>query len=61
MTDRELIALMAAAVYPCVDADGSTLTDTQMAVQAARFILAEVDQQFEQHRAVQLHGVISDV
>lgn len=43
MTDREIVGLMAALLWPYVDADGTTPARNPMAVQHARELLAEVD------------------
>jgi hypothetical protein len=48
MTDRELLALMAASISPHIDASNSSLTLEHLAVNRARDILAEVDHQLAQ-------------
>lgn len=45
MTDRELIALMAASVWPAINSYGKTLSDRELAVNVARDLLDEVDRQ----------------
>lgn len=43
MTDRELIALMAAAIYPHLGDNNSMKTDAAIAVDVAVTLLAEVE------------------
>jgi len=45
MTDREIIALMAASIWPAIDNSNSTLTSRELAVNVARDLLREVDRQ----------------
>jgi hypothetical protein len=44
MTDRELLGLMAAAVWGHIDTHGGTKTVSEIAVEAAREILTDIDE-----------------
>jgi hypothetical protein len=47
MSKRELLALMAAAIWPHVQASNSVLSTRVLAVNVARDLLAEVERQIE--------------
>lgn len=48
MTEKDLICLMAAILWPHVNAEHSPLSDEQLAITIASKIVAEVDCQFAQ-------------
>ena len=52
MNEQQLIALMAALLWPHVNATNSPLSDEQLAITIARNIVAEVDRQFAQRDQV---------